>query len=145
MVMRHPLSLVSGVVVGVDGSDAAAAAVQWAAAEACRRQILLRIVSAWQEHDQPAPPLSGDPARIAATQVQKALTRVLARQHYPRRIACATPRGAPGEALLSEVGEHGLLVLGVAGVSTTPWPGSVNRHCLRRGRGPLVFVAALPA
>ena len=112
MVMRRPRSPVTRVVVGVDGSACAAAAVHWAAAEACLRQVVLRIVSAWDEPGRPGPEPAVEPVRIAAARVQQALARVLGRLPYPRRIACATPRGKPGEALLAETGEAGLLVLG---------------------------------
>lgn len=145
MVMRRPASHITGVVVGVDGSAAAAAALRWAATEACRRQVALRIVSAWEERDRPGPRRSGAPARIARARVHKGLARVLSRQRYPRRIVCATPRGAPGQALLSQAGEHDLLVLGITGVSAGPAPGPVNWYCLRYGHGPLVFVPALPS
>lgn len=142
MFMRRPVSPVSRVVVGVDGSAGAAAAVQWAAAEACRHQAVLRIVSTWNELDQPDPFYASDPARIAAARVQKALVRVLGRPYYPRRLGCATPRGDPGPTLLNEADEAGLLVLGVTRAIAALWPGRVNQYCLRRGRGPLVFVPA---
>lgn len=145
MVMRPPTSPVARVIVGVDGSAGAAAAVQWAAAEACRRQVMLRIVSAWEELDQPGPSLHGDPVKIAAAQVQKALRRVLGRLHYPCRIACCMPEGMPGQALLDEVGQAGLLVLGLSRTGATPVPGRVNWYCLRRGHDPLVFVPAMPS
>ena len=77
LIMRRPAPPVTSVVVGVDGSAFAAAAVQWAAAEACRRRVVLRIVSAWDEPDQSGPSRAGDPARIAAERIQKALGRVL--------------------------------------------------------------------
>ncbi len=144
MVMRRAVSPVTKVVVGVDGSASAAAAVRWAAAEACRREVVLRIVSAWDELDQADPPHAGDPARIAGARVQKALARVLARPRCPYRIACATPRGNPGPSLLNEADEAGLLVLGVTRVNPG-LPGRVNWYCLRRGHGPLVFVPAPPS
>ena len=146
IVIRRPVSPVTRVVVGVDGSAGSVAALRWAAAEACRQQAVLRIVSAWEEAAQPASFRVGHPARIAATRVQKALTRVLAQPHYPRHIACATPEGVAGETLLNEVGDAGLLVLGVAGaaaeVNAAQPAGPTCRHCLRRGHSPLVFVAA---
>lgn len=145
MFMRRPISAITRVVVGVDGSSGAAAAVCWAAAEACQHQAMLRIVSAWDELDQAGPAHDGDPAGIAAARVQKALVRVLGRSHYPRRIACVTPRGRPGPALLAEAGGAGLLVLGVARVSPVLLAGRVNRYCLRSGHGPLVFVPAPPS
>lgn len=145
MIMRHAMDPVAWIVVGVDGSAGSAAALRWGAAEACRRQALLRIVSVWENADQPGAAHSGDPDKIAAARVQKALARVLLQQCYPRRIACVTPRGVPGEALLNEVSDAGLLVLGAAGIAAARAPGRTGRYCLRRGRGPLVFVPASPA
>lgn len=141
LVVRQPTSPVRRVVVGVDGSAAAAAAVQWAAAEACRHEVALRIVSAW---DEPTVASDGaDPARVAATQVHKALTRVLGWPHYPPRIACVTPRGRPGPALLNEAGPADLLVLGLTGQPGADLPGRVNRYCRQQGTSPLVFVTAV--
>jgi nucleotide-binding universal stress UspA family protein len=145
IIVRPPVTPVTRVIVGVDGSAGSAAALRWAAAEACRRQALLRIVSAWEEPVRPGPPAPSDPARIAAARVQKALARVFFQQDFPYRIACATPQGAAGEALLGEAGETGLLVLGAAGAAAARTPGTTGRYCLRRGRGPLVFVPASPA
>lgn len=145
MIMRHAVSPVARIVVGVNGSAGSAAALRWAAAEACRRQALLRIVSAWEEPDQPGSADTDESAQIAAARVQKALTRVLLQQYYPRRIACAAPMGIPGQALLDEASDASLLVLGAAGVSAARAPGRTGRYCLRRGTGPLVFVPARPA
>ncbi|MGH7734157.1 MAG: universal stress protein [Gemmatimonadales bacterium] len=55
MIMRRPVSPVARVVVGVDGSAGSAAALRWAAAEACRRQTALRIVSAWNSYSYGEP------------------------------------------------------------------------------------------
>jgi Universal stress protein family len=140
MIVRAPATGITRVVVGVDGSAGAAAAVYWAAAEACRRQVALRIVSAWDERDESGSSNPGEAVRIAAARVQKALARVLSRQLYPRRIACAAPRGYPGQALLAEAGETGLLVLGVTHVGAVLLPGRINRYCQRLGSNPLVFV-----
>lgn len=144
MVMRPAVSPVARIVVGVDGSAASAAALSWAVTQACRRQVLLRIVSAWQDPDQPDVTDADGAARIAARRVQQALAHVLLQQHYPRRIACATAKGNPGEVLLNEVSDAGLLVLGAAGVTAARAPGLTGRYCLRRGNGPLVFVPASP-
>ncbi|MGH3149300.1 MAG: universal stress protein [Streptosporangiaceae bacterium] len=144
IIARGPASPVVRVVIGVDGSAGAAAALQWAVAEAYRREVTLCIISAWEEPNHAGRSLAADPARIAAARVQKALARVLGRPHYPRRIACLTPKGRPGRVLLNEVGEAGLLVLGLTAIDAASVPGRVNRYCLRRGRGPLVFVPAMP-
>lgn len=95
MIMRHAVSPIARIVVGVDGSASSAAALRWAVAEACRLPVLLRIVSAWEEPDQPVSAHAGDPAQVAARRVQKALARVLLQQHHPRRIACVTPGASP--------------------------------------------------
>jgi nucleotide-binding universal stress UspA family protein len=144
IIFRHPVRPVTRVIVGVDGSGGSAAALQWAAAEACRRQVPLRIVSAWEEPYRSASPVAGDPARIAAERVQKALARVLSQQSFPHRIGCAALRGCPGEALLNEAGDTGLLVLGMVGADLASRPGPIARHCLKHGHGPLVFVPARP-
>jgi nucleotide-binding universal stress UspA family protein len=145
IIVRSPVLPVTQVIAGVDGSAGSAAALRWAAAEACRRQVLLRIVPAWEEPDRTAVPGAADPARMAAARVQQALARVLSRQRYPHRIACATPRGTPGKALLDEAGDAGLLVIGAAGAGAAQAPGTTGRYCLSRGRGPLVLVPARPA
>lgn len=73
VIMRRAVSPVTRVVVGVDGSAGSAAALGWAAAEACRRETVLRIVSAWDEPRKQRPPYAGDPAQSAVARVQNAL------------------------------------------------------------------------
>lgn len=139
---RARLSPALRVVVGVDDSAGAAAAILWAAAEACRLQVVLRIVSAWQEDnpDEPGTALTGHSALIAAARVHKALQAILLPHDRPYRVSCATPRGAPGEVLVGEAAGACLLVLGTTGAV----PGPTSLYCLQRARGPLVFVPASP-
>jgi nucleotide-binding universal stress UspA family protein len=154
----HPVTLlrastapVTRVVVGVDGSAASTAALLWAAAEALRYQAGLRIVSAWGEvsaWEETAPCRAVHPAQAAARLVQKALAHVLSQQHYPPRIGCAALRGTPGQALVSQARDTGLLVLGAASTHAAHLPGSIGRYYLLHGRGPLALVPAwddLPA
>jgi nucleotide-binding universal stress UspA family protein len=142
--LRSPVAPVTRVVVGVDGSAASAAALLWAAAEALRCQAGLRIVSAWEEPAWPGGARASHPAQDAARLVDKALARVLSQQHYPRRIACAALRGTPGQAMLDQAGDTGLLVLGTARTRAARPPGPVSEYCLLHGRGPLVLVPAPP-
>lgn len=137
---RRPLAS-AGVVVGVDGSAGSAAALRWAAAEACRRQAVLRIVSAWQEADAGPALRACDavPSLVAATRVQDALDSLLHHHARPRHVGCVTPRGEPGEMLVREAAGAGLLVLGMRIGAD---PGRTARHCLRYAGGPLVFVPA---
>ncbi|MGH3263993.1 MAG: universal stress protein [Trebonia sp.] len=139
VVLRSPVLPVTHVVVGVDGSAGSVAALYWAAAEAVRCQAGLRIVSAWQGTDQLGPITASHPAQAAARIVQTALIRILSRQDYPPRVACAALRGVPGEALLNQARDTGLLVLG-ATKDGDETPGATGRYCLRHGRGPLVLV-----
>lgn len=146
--LRTSAAPVTRVVVGVDGSAASAAALLWAAAEALRYQAGLCIVSAWEETAQPGTCPADHPAQAAARTVEKALAWVLSQQHYPPRIACAALRGTPGEALLSQARDTGLLVLGAASTHAAHLPGSIGRYYLLHGRGPLALVPAwddLPA
>ncbi len=146
--LRASAAPVTRVVVGVDGSAASAAALLWAAAEALRYQAGLRIVSAWEETAQPGTCGAGHPVQAAARLVAKALAQVLSQQYYPPRIACAALRGSPGQALVSQARDTGLLVLGAASAGTAHLPGSTGRYCLLHGRGPLALVPAwddLPA
>lgn len=61
MTMRRPVSPITRVVVGVDDSVGSAATLRWAAAQACRRETVLRIVSARDEPRKLRPPYAGNP------------------------------------------------------------------------------------
>jgi nucleotide-binding universal stress UspA family protein len=140
--IRVPAGPVTRVVVGVDDSAGWAAALRWAVGEAWRHRAALRIVSAWEKPRETSLPLGGDPARIAAARVEKALDQVRLQRHRPYRITCATTQGSPGEVLLREAGDTGLLVLGTTGNNVPEAIGPTGRYCLRHGRGPLVLVPA---
>lgn len=127
------------VVVGVDGSPGAGAALRWAAAEASRRDAALRIVSAWQDDDLAAASRGGpaDRSLAAAGRVQDALDGLLHQHGRPRRVACVTPRGLPGRMLVEQAEDAVLLVLGVGHGAG---PGATGMYCLRFARCPVVFV-----
>lgn len=82
MYVRPPAASVARVIAGVDGSAGSATALRWAADEAWRRQAGLRVVSAWQEAAETGLSCAGNPARIAAACVEKALAYVLSRHEY---------------------------------------------------------------
>lgn len=129
------------IVVGVDGSAGSAAALRWAAAEACCRQAVLRIVSAWQEPHpgQRRPGHPADPAGAAAARVQKALARVLAQQPHPRQVSCRAVQGGTAAVLLAEAAGADLLVLGIKAAAPQA-PGPAGWCWLRHARVPVVFV-----
>jgi nucleotide-binding universal stress UspA family protein len=145
MILRPVVLPVTHVVVGVDGSAGAEAALWWAAAEAVRCQTGLRIVSAWQDPAPTGHPMTSHPAQTAAHILQKALSSILSQQRHPRRIACTALRGTPGEALLTQARDSGLLVLGATGTGAGQVPGAIGRYCLQHGRGSLVLVPAATA
>ena len=137
------------VVVGVDGSGSADRAVEWAAAEAARRGVALRLVSAfsWTTSDHPV----GHDGRVAQyrDQLLEAARRRLSRA---ARIAEDTSPGtetapqveigAPIEVLGSEARRAQLLVLGDRGLGGVAGLvlGSVAVALAARGACPVVIV-----
>jgi len=137
------------VVVGVDGSGSAYRAVEWAAAEAARRGVALRLVSAfsWTTSDHPV----RHDGRVAQyrDQLLEAARHGLSRA---ARIAEDTSPGietapqveigAPIEVLGSEARRAQLLVLGDRGLGgvTGLVLGSVAVALAARGACPVVIV-----
>ncbi|MEV4642922.1 universal stress protein [Actinoplanes sp. NPDC049548] len=73
------------IVVGTDGTMAGAAAVRWAAAEAARRNVLLRIVHCFDwDHDSYRHGCSSDSARAAQAMADAVTTAAL---HQARAVA----------------------------------------------------------
>lgn len=133
------------VVVGVDGSPESLAAAEWAAREALRRELPLRLVHAWDGHPHHA---DGEPA----TAVQRHLGRRSLRRAEERiRVACPGVRlydeqveGPATAALLNAAERADLLVLGSRGLSgfTGFLVGSVALGVIARASRPVVLVRA---
>jgi Universal stress protein family len=92
----------SAVIVGVDGSQAAANAVRWAIDEAISRDVPLRIVHVAGVEEQPADDVHrkieyAETALRAATAVVDATGRPLQGRGGP---PVGTPHGRPGSACL---------------------------------------------
>lgn len=134
------------IVVGIDGSDAGTAALDWAADEARRRNATLEIVHAWSmPNADPFLPVAIDPElirRSGAHVLAAAVDRVGTGQGLtlvPKLVA-----GTPDAALLAASADADLLVVGshghgvVAGVLL----GSVTQRVLHRARCPVVVVRA---
>ncbi|MFD7624894.1 universal stress protein [Streptomyces sp. NPDC059851] len=104
------------IVVGVDGSTESRAAARWAAAEAARRGLGLRLVHAWLW--QPAAlPMAQDrdeEARRADAVLHAAADEVAVR-HPELGIVTEVVHDAPVPALLREAEEAELLALGTRG------------------------------
>jgi len=133
-------------VVGVDGSVSAYRAVEWAAGEAHRRGVGLRLVRAfsWTTADHP----TGWVARyrdemldVSRRQVARAL-RVAADTRPDVEAEFAVEIGAPIEVLSSEARRAQLLVLGDRGLGEVAGLvlGSVAVSLAARGACPVVVV-----
>lgn len=117
VVRGTPRAHVRRIVVGVDSSNAAAAALDWAVAEAARHGAALRVVHAWQ---QPA----GGERSVRDNDLRQADARCiadLAADLYeagpgPTIERCAV-HGPAAEALLAESEDADLLVVGSRGRS----------------------------
>jgi len=136
------------VVVGLDGSPSAAAAVEFAAAEALALAVPLRIVHGYVWPllyaclaNVPYRPGEWEPAEAAKTMVNAAARRVRSTDPHPV-VETAVASGSGGAVLLDEA-EHASLVVigargsgGIAGVLSGPVAGylSARAHC------PLVIV-----
>jgi nucleotide-binding universal stress UspA family protein len=135
------------VVVGVDGSQGSARALEWALYEARTRRSPVRVVTAWAWGGG-----SSGGARDAAgavrqvRQTQEALVRaVLAR--FPGALPQLTTelvQGDPASALIDRSRDGILLVLGSQGLSGADDGdvGSVADACLRHGNCPVVVIPA---
>ena len=134
------------VVVGVDGSASAYRAVEWAAGEAHRRGVGLRLVRAfsWTTADHP----TGWVARyrdemldVSRRQVARAV-RVAADTRPDVEVESQVEIGAPIEVLSSEARRAQLLVLGDRGLGEVAGLvlGSVAVSLAARGACPVVVV-----
>ena len=137
------------VVVGVDGSGSAYRAVEWATAEAARRGVALRLVSAfsWTTSDHPTR-RSGRVAQYRDQLLEAARHRLsraarIAEDTSPGiETAPQVEIGAPIEVLGSEARRAQLLVLGDRGLGgvTGLVLGSVAVALAARGACPVVIV-----
>jgi len=134
------------IVVGVHGTAASGAAVDWAAREARRRGGAVHLVLARDPallhqapYARPADPAAGQaPARVLASAASRAAGLL-----PPGRVSSELADGLPARVLLERAAGAALLVLGadrpVGGPATALGP--VTRACLRHSPCPVVIVA----
>ena len=142
------------VVVGVDGSDISADALQWALAEAARRQADLSVVIAYHHHQLES--LIGPPGAVDHDSVRKA-SQALADEMVERAIARADQQpvsvevialaASAGHGLVEAAADADLLVIGSRGRSNLRGVllGSVSRHCVHHAPCPVVIVRGATA
>ena len=138
------------IVVGVDGSEGAAAALEFAAEEAALRQARLRIVSAWEVPIVAytggfAPPLDDETnqaLRLGAQQVADgALATAKTLQPSLEGEAVAV-EGQPADVLLGQAVDADLIVVGSHGRGgfASLLLGSVSQQVVHHATCPVVVV-----
>jgi nucleotide-binding universal stress UspA family protein len=137
----------SGVVVGVDGSAGAQAALTWAAREAKLRGSTLTLVSAWQlpagSYGWPTllPEVLDDFKTVAAAQIDKACTAAGSALDG-LEVTRAVREGSAVKVLIEASEGADLLVVGTRGHGgfVGMLLGSVSAQCAHHSRCPLVIV-----
>ena len=140
------------IVVGIDGSDPAMAAVHWAAAEASLRKLPLRVVHAWSI---PLPPVAMGPAVMSPdnTLLQQAAQHVLdhsvegARASHPDiEVVGELQAGPPASVLLEAAETAVMLVVGTEGVNALSelLLGSISMQCVTHAPCPVAVVPHMP-
>lgn len=140
--------MIRQVVAGVDGTPEGLAAAEWAAREALRRGLLLRLVHAWEAGlpegaTEVALPELKAPQLHARHVLHMALDRVSGR--YPQLpITAEQVSRLPVPALLAEAENADLLVIGSQGPSGLSGfvSGSVAMATVARIEKPIVLVRA---
>jgi nucleotide-binding universal stress UspA family protein len=147
------------IVVGLDGSEVAAAALGWAMAEGEYRDHTVEIITVWQYFEPLADraaatgPGSMPGAKIVrphagmaelAAAIEDNL--VAAVEHHPRAEYRHVQLGGlpPGETLVRAAADAAMLVVGSHGSSgvLSSLLGSVSAHCVRHAPCPVVIVRA---
>ena len=133
------------VIAGVDGSAESLAAADWAAREAARRDLPLRLVHVWNWH-----PRQEDGEPVTAAQRQQAGRVLRQAKERVRAVApgvrpnCEQVEGPATTALVKAAEEAELVVLGSRGLSgfTGYLVGSVAQGVVARATRPVVLVRA---
>ena len=139
------------VLVGIDGSAPALAAAGWAADEAARRRLPLRLVHAYTVPIMgvPAygiPPDLSEGLRVAGQAALEAALLEIAKSHPDLQVSAELVNADPRPALVEASAEATLTVVGTRGGGRIPEVllGSVALHVASHGRSP-VAVISLPA
>lgn len=137
--------MLSPIVVGFDGSAESRAAVDWAAREAQRRGLPLRLVTAWIWRPVDVPSAQESQAQKQwARQLLNEARQDLAAKHPDLPVAVEQASELAPRALLEHAEGAEMLVLGSRGHGAIAGflLGSVGQHVLARARVPVVLVRA---
>lgn len=137
------------IVVGVDGSEHAARAAEWAAAEAEDRHLPLRLLCAWEDYSfviGPITPVVYDDYRQAQHTLARheldTVTNRLVEAHPGLDVSAETTENRPAEALVAASDTAELLVVGTRGRGgfTGLLLGSVSLSVAAHTRCPTIVV-----
>lgn len=138
------------IVVGVDGSEPARRALEFAAQEALLRWAQLRVVSAWQVSATaygggiPLPTDRGtlDVFRHHAEEYVQEAMDVVHRLHPELEVEISTPEGQPAACLLEEARQAALIVIGNRGRGglSSLLLGSVSHQVVQHATCPVMVV-----
>ncbi len=133
------------IVVGVDGSPGAYAALQWAAQEAHLRRATLEVVLVWQYPPfpdiwGPPPPPRHDLEAAAQATLDKVVGAIEGAEGVD--VVASLVEGSPAEVLVTAALDADLVVVGSRGHGgfTGLLLGSVSQHLVTHSRCPVVVV-----
>ena len=117
--MRDSNTPQPSVVVGIDGSQAAIQAAEWAVDEAVSREVPLRLVEVIAERVEPAPFASVGNVRMEVEYAETALriaAAAVAAAGKPVKVETASLRGDPATALIAESRNAEMVCVGSTGI-----------------------------
>ncbi|MEU8651895.1 universal stress protein [Streptomyces sp. NPDC048737] len=133
------------ITAGVDGTEESLAALAWAAREAVRRDLALRVVHAWRfQPDAAAEVADRDAQRDWVGAAAREAVAEVAARHPGLRVTGDVLEGEPADTLLAAAAEAELLVLGSRGHGAVVGflLGSVGQQVIAEARRPVVLVRA---
>ncbi|GLF97005.1 universal stress protein [Streptomyces yaizuensis] len=133
------------ITVGLDGSPESLAAAAWAAGEAGRRGLPLRLISVWESVPLFQAPFMGAETRSREPErLPRDTADELRARHPGLEVIWEQVTGRPGELLPDAAEEAELLVLGSRGLSGIGGflLGSVGQQVVARTERPVVLVRA---
>jgi nucleotide-binding universal stress UspA family protein len=136
------------IVVGVDGSDGARRALDWAAREAAFREGAVQAVTAWSwdgmEYGPIAATMPGQEAQRATQMLDREIAALAQRRGTATPVAAEVIEGRPADVLATAGNAADLLVLGSHGHSRVRHTvlGSVSEDCIRKATCPVVVIPA---
>jgi nucleotide-binding universal stress UspA family protein len=138
------------IVVGVDGSDGGAAALEFAAGEAAFRGARLRIVSVWQipaaaygtGFEPPLDAATWEAFRTRAEQVAADALAAAKKLHPSLEAEALAVQGQAGFVLLEESADAALIVVGRRGLGgfRSLLLGSVSQQVVQHATCPVIVV-----